>query len=547
MEKKYYLPISSTSLVHYFGCACIKPSKYFDNKPKDLQDKFNDFLLVTTRFGIQQTDCCLELIFTDQEVKEDLIKIGNDFYLYQKPLPITRVKKIYFLSKKQRELTITDINMTDAFIPDNLIGDIKDFENPQIDIEKPQDIHIAQYNEKLKRFNSCLGGLALMRLAGEEDMNYSENYFATLAFFNTMIQQDLEYSKINIDTRYRGAFTGENGFQKIIPYLNKTIDETDINNMAQDEGQVIKKDKTTRIIDLNTLDKWTYTIAVLNTYGVGNESKKKKIDDLILSNFKNGIKEGKSEGIALCYGINRGYSAFHNFYTTGNNKKEVKFQLNSQLDYYTIESVFQYAFNNIKSDKFPYLDWCPKYINTIKANGTNYKILDVVVIGKKKAEVGSEEWFQNLYSIFVEKIKNNFWENGIKNIISDLVKNVILDTRKEYKNKLTAKEEEINTLKAERKELLESHKTAPIKKYEQQEEKIILTVAEPQTIYLTKNKVKQIIEKVYDYQAKNIDMLKKEAKEKGIDISNKAKKDEIIVLLITNPTTNNLQKEIFNE
>jgi hypothetical protein len=43
MEKKYFLPINSTSLAHYYGGACIKPGKYFENKPEDLQEKFNEF------------------------------------------------------------------------------------------------------------------------------------------------------------------------------------------------------------------------------------------------------------------------------------------------------------------------------------------------------------------------------------------------------------------------------------------------------------------------------------------------------------------------
>jgi hypothetical protein len=70
MEQKYYLPINSKSLAHYFGCACIKQCKYFDNKPEDLQDRLNEFLLITTNFGTQQTDCCLEIIFTKQEMND---------------------------------------------------------------------------------------------------------------------------------------------------------------------------------------------------------------------------------------------------------------------------------------------------------------------------------------------------------------------------------------------------------------------------------------------------------------------------------------------
>ena len=94
METKYFLPINSTSLAHYFGCACIKPGKYFNNKQEDIQDKFNEFLLITTHFGSQQTDCCLELVITKQET-EDLIDIKNGWFLFEKPLPVTRIKKIY--------------------------------------------------------------------------------------------------------------------------------------------------------------------------------------------------------------------------------------------------------------------------------------------------------------------------------------------------------------------------------------------------------------------------------------------------------------------
>jgi hypothetical protein len=547
MEQKYYLPISSTSLAHYFGCACIKPSKYFENKQEDLQDKFNDFLLVTTHFGTQQTDCCLELVFTKQETA-DLIDIKDGFYLYKKPLPITRVRKIYFTSKERKEQTITNINMSTAFVPDELIEITKEFDNVQANkLEKPQDIHIVPYNEQLKRFNGFLGGLALMRLAGEDYMNYSENYFATLSLFNSAIQRDLEYSKTNINTRYRDVFTGESGFKKIIPYLNKTIDETDITTIAQDENQTVKKHNLTRIVDLNSLDKNTYIVAVLNTYGVGNESKKKKIDELILSNFKSDIKPGKSEGIALCYGINRGYSAFSNKYSLNKNEKIVKFQLNSQLDYYTIESLYQYAFNNVKSDEFPYLDWCPKQNRSKPSKKTGYKILDVVVIGKKKAKVGSQEWFQNLWTLFAEKIKENLWENGIngiKTVIEALVKSVISDTKDEiaddYEKQIAQKQEEIENLKAEQKKMEEYHKSATIQEYKESPEQTVITVAEPQSSCLSKQDVdiKSIIEQTLKYKEKNQTMLKNEAKEKGIAIPKGMKQDEIIVLLMTTKNNN---------
>ncbi|MDR0605007.1 MAG: hypothetical protein LBG80_11955 [Bacteroidales bacterium] len=542
MEQRYYLPINSTSLAHYFGCACIKPSKYFENKQEDLQDKFNDFLLVTTHFGTQQTDCCLELVFTKQETA-DLIDIKGGFYLYEKPLPITRVRKIFFTSEEQKKQTITNINMSTAFVPDELVEIAGNgFDNVQTDkLEKPPDIHIVEYHKQLKHFDRFLGGLALMRLAGEDYMNYSENYFATLSLFNSVIQSDLEHSKVRIDTRYHGAFTGGGGFQKIIPYLDKTIDETDINSIAQDEDQIVQKDKITRIIDLNRLNGWTYTVAVLNTYGVDNESKKKRIDELILSNFKSDIKSGKSEGIALCYGINRGYSTFSNKYSLGENKKIVKFQLNSQLDYYTIESLYQYAFNNnVKSGEFAYLkDWCPKqkWFNKI-GKKTDYKILDVIVIGKKKAKVSSLEYLENLLLQFFQKDSISFFK-GLFEKVRDIIYN---DAKEEieddFEKQIAQKQEEIENLKADHKRLLEeSQKTVPTKEYKQQERQPIATVTEPQTSNLSKHDARKIAEQVLKYKEKTKKMLEDEAKDRKIPLPRGSKIDDIILLLIAPPDT----------
>ena len=535
METKYYLPIGSTSLAHYFGGACIKPSKYFNNKPEDLQDKFNDFLLVTTKFGTRQTDCCLELVFTKQEIN-DLIDIKDGFYLYEKPLPITRIKKIYFTSKERKEQTITNINMSTAFVPDELVMVIdKGFDDIQTDkLEKPQDIHINSYEKEINTFNGSLGGLALMRLAGEEYMNYSENYFATLSLFNSVIQRDLEASKVSIDTRYCGVFTGDGGFQKIIPYLNKTIDETDIDRIAKEEKQTVRKEAISKIIDLNSLDKWTYTVAVLNTYGVGSESKKKKVDELILSNFKSNIKQGKSEGIALCYGINRGYSAFSNKYCLNQSEKVVKFQLNSQLDYYTIESLYQYVFNKVKSDDFPYLkEWCPKQKLSEISKKTDYKILDVIVIGKKKAKVLSKEYWENLLPSFLQS--NKFTEKTLPQIYQELGEVVFNDAKDEiaedYENQIAQKQEEIEKLKIE----LQSKKTISVTdEYKQQQEEQTTSMVVESTIpYSPKQDIKKIVEQIFGYQSKTMNMLKKEAKDRGI--STEGKKEDIIMNLLITP------------
>lgn len=551
METKYYFPISSASLAHYFGCACIKPSKYFYNKQEDLQDRFNEFLLITTHFGTEQTDCCLELVITKQET-EDLIDIKNGWFLFEKPLPITRVKKIYFSSKERKEHTITNIVMSTAFVPNDLIDIVKSFDNPKADnFQKPQDIFVNSYIDKLKNFDSYLGGFSLMRLAGEEYMNYSENYFATLSFFNENIQKDLEYAKSNIDTRYQGVFSGKNGFDKIIPYLSKTIDENDVNSIAKEEKQIIQKDKITRIVDLSSLEKWTYTIAVLNTYGVGNESKKKKIEELILSNFKSDIKTGKSEGIALCYGMNRGYSVFSNKYNLGRIEKIIKFQLNSQLDYYTIESIYQYVFNEKKSISFQYLDnWCPKMKFSKIGKKTDYKILDVLVIGKKPPKPLSKEWWAEKLPFFLQS--NKLVEKTLPQIFQELGEAIYEDVKNElegdYENKIAFEKEENEKIKNElfneRKKIEELQRNeTPKNEYVLKEEKETKSiVSEPMPYHQQQESIKSIVEQTLAYKGKTQTMLKNEAKKRGINLPNGIKQDEIIILLLSTKDNN-----LFNE
>ena len=391
----YLFPINSSSLAHYFGCACIKAAKYFDNKPQDIQDRFRDFLLLTNKKGTVETDCCLELVFTEDETK-DLIDLKNGWFLFDtKPLPITRIKKIYFSNEEQKDITITNITMSTAYVPKGLV-EICDFDDNRADfIQVPDDCCGIDQTNKINLYDRFLGALALMRLAHEPYMNYSQNYIATLSFFNTEIEKQLKPNeRLSYNKNYRGIFSNNNGFEKILPYLNQHINEEVLNEIAHKNNQIIIKDKITRIIDVESFnDTWTYTIAILNSYGVGAESRKQRVDGLIQSHFSS-LKEDKQEGVALCYGYNRGYSVFTKDYGI-DNKVSYKYKLQSQLDYYTIESVYQYVFNGVVSSGFPYLDsWCPKLTpkpSKIGKDYVNYVILDEVIIGKKELYDTSKE------------------------------------------------------------------------------------------------------------------------------------------------------------
>lgn len=294
--KTFYFPIQPTSLAHYFGSAIIKPAKYFTNKPYDIQDKYNQFLLFTTKFGTTETDCCLEIVLTDDESKA-LVDVKDGWFLFdEKPLPITRIKKIYFSDREKQNVTITNIRMSTAYVPENLVESHSFDNNPSSSIQVPADCNGVDQEEKIDRYDRFLGALALMKTAGEPYMNYSPNYMVTLSLFNSLIKDQVSncnYSSFK--NSYQGIFTNLYGFEKVLPYLNKHIDEHALNMIASEEKQEIKKDNITRVIDINSIgdNSWTYTIAILNAYGVGDESRRKRIDGLIQSHFSD-LKKGES-------------------------------------------------------------------------------------------------------------------------------------------------------------------------------------------------------------------------------------------------------------
>lgn len=524
--KTFFFPIQSTSLAHYFATAIIKPAKYFDNKIADIQDKYKDFLLFTNKFGTTETDCCLEVILTDKEIS-DLIDVNKGWFLFdEKPLPISRVKRIYFSDNEKKEITVTNIRMSTAYIPDTLIG-VQAFDNnPSEVIKIPSDCDGVNQEEKIEMFDRFLGALALMKTAGEPYMNYSPNYINTLSIFNSLIKEQI--SKIDqhiFKDSYKGLFTGSNGFETVLPYLTQKINEQILIKIANENNQEVKKDKVTHVIDVDSFnDTWTYTIAILNNYGVGDESRRKRIDGLIQSHFSE-IKKGKAEGVALCYGYNRGYSAFSKDYGK-EDKVSYKYKLESRLDYYTIESVYQYIFNNTVSNYFPYIDeWCPVFSEFQPQKKTDYLILDEIIIGEKKAKTFSEEWWTKLYPTFnkefgrfAQEIFRFFQEIGsdIKDDIEDEQNELI----SQYEKKLNECKKKIDDLTKQLKQKTEEN----ISLQHQLRDSAISVVENPKKDIKKEN-----------LRSLKVDELRELAKQRGLKVPSKPKpKKEKLIKLLTN-------------
>lgn len=211
--------------------------------------------------------------------------------------------------------TITAVEMGSAFIPRQLVAAITKNEEEKMNYSavKPYVKEtVPDFTSQIRKFDSLMGGFALMNTVAIPPMNYSANYFSTSARFNRQISEYLEKSNRNPDPIFWDAFVGKETFAKLYPYLYKKITKEDL------------------------------------------------------------------EEVALCYGLNRGYTAFANKYQA----VTVKFKLDSKVDYNTIESLYQYAFNEVEqSYNFPYLDsWIPEYPQSATLFDKGYRLFDKLII-----------------------------------------------------------------------------------------------------------------------------------------------------------------------
>ena len=457
--EKIYLTIASVNLGHYFSKGCICPTRYISNRNEDIQNKFENSLLLGLKKFTNETNCSLEIILTNDEF-QSVKNVTNNFFLADIVLPISRVKSIFFTTGEQKDKTIWNINDGAAFIPDEIvhIDSSNDFADTKEIISVKYKSNNEDWQNKIDLFNRLLGGFAFMRLGGKSWMNYSKNYFFSLSLINNLIKKQIEETHYKFDKNYDWAIIDNKKFKELHSVIYSKINFQTVEKFASNEGIKLEKKLGNIQLDKIKSDTTTYLVAILASYGEGT---RKKIDDFISDLAMDKFPENRKEGISLIFGINKGYQAFRNNYKTQNFEAEVKFRLNSQLDYYTIESIYQFVFNKkIDNYSFPYIDnWCPKSVESLKTKGYEiYKIMDKTIIYKKKVQIGSLEYLQELYqsisannlyekvtslingwlpSFFkTEKTKdaNYYFEENLKSNIESIIKSIYEKVKRDIEN-----------------------------------------------------------------------------------------------------------------
>lgn len=447
MKNQFYIQINSNALPHYIVSGCIRPVSLIENRESDIQNIFSDFVLLSSKKWSTKTDCSILVVLTDSELS--LLKpVNDDYYVYDSIIPLSRVLKIYFNEKDKSETVLWNIDTGAGFVPDRLvfIEEKKSDEISNIEIfNNGISNDYFKLNQTYTRFNRIMGGFAFLRTAlydsKDLNINFPVNFFASIANYNSLLRKVCDDLKLKIPFSLNEILNNENQISK---FIGKEITIELIQNISKKEGILIDNKFGNLQIDNISRDTLTFYLSVLYTYG---KSKSKSVEDLIAVLFED-LEPTKREEIALIFGIHTGYESLRNYYKLKLRNFNVKFDFESKLDYYIVETLYQHSLHKNDSN----FDFILNEHNFAKSHEkigpdyVSYEIFDSKIITKRKDYLESLErildeitglissWFpKSFFSINQQKMKSS---------LTMKVKQIYLDEINEIKNDLIKIEKE---------------------------------------------------------------------------------------------------------
>ena len=113
MQEKYFLQVCRDKLTDYIMKAIICPDDFMGEECHiDTQSSYTNVLLLSNSIvkNLEHfEEVLLEIILTENELKDELKQsdIKGVFY-FQKPLPISRIKKIYVQNEKVKVIDFSN-------------------------------------------------------------------------------------------------------------------------------------------------------------------------------------------------------------------------------------------------------------------------------------------------------------------------------------------------------------------------------------------------------------------------------------------------------
>ena len=385
--KKYLLQMNRIKLQDYIQCGLIAPDTYLgDELEKDIQSNNPHFLVLSEGYleELDEEQVLLEIIFSEDE-KNKLLYIEDICYC-DYPLPVTRIKKIYAQDKVIIKHILINLETSEkGFLPDNLFDSYTN--NKKLIFEQktfcplPEETPIPNFREQIIKFDKRMGMFAFIKNSKVYYVNetgkignYSDNYFAILS---NMLDNKLDskvFDGLSV-IKENEAFNG-------LLYSDRQIDEVFINSIAPNIADQDTRELFLKILEQNSTRKtlplllekqaYLYYYIALIYYFRQKDSNRK---DNFKSDIKNIIPESAAEVALAILGIYFGYKILRAQETVDIQDKvfkkifgncwNMKFKLDSKLDYVTIETIYNYSFKDIKkSSNFDYLIY-PKRVKPL--------------------------------------------------------------------------------------------------------------------------------------------------------------------------------------
>jgi len=421
-KENFYLQIKSSNLSNYFNFGYFYPlaleeSEIYknENRANDILTTFEDYIIIgkspINRF--ESSDVLIEFVMNGIEVSE--FENSGLFYVSE-PIPISRVKTIYFKSAATKATFLSSVKtFPDSFIPSSLCEIITtDNEKAEeIDFERiklPKNEKLSDWKERLDLFDKILGLFAFIKnacvfYAEKENKfeNYSTGFFSTLNLINPIRQLAsykenvylrplLHYRNLEINSAQREIF--KSIMDRL--YANKTFDiktaitilEKSIANEHSKNGEL--SDIREQIDLFKQLDK-----LIISYKGLLQKEVIRKAQNLpalvllFLSKFPNKSRQNTdkqavrnsfienefgcplniAEYILGFLGLYYGYKNMNKedtnlkfsdstFEQLAVNSQSIKFKLENYFDRFIVESVFQFAVKQkVLNDTFDFLNW----------------------------------------------------------------------------------------------------------------------------------------------------------------------------------------------
>lgn len=389
--QRYLLQIHRIKLIDYISYGLIVPDRHLgEDIEKDIQSKNPNLLAVSEGYidELDEYQILLELILTDDEV-ERLYEV-DDLYYFDKPLPITRIKKVYVQDKNIVKHMNTQIqNSENGFLPNELFeAYIKSkkpiFEKKQYSASNNESSE-ANYEEQIRYFDKRMGMFCFMKntelyysSSTQEISNYSKHYFGILSSLlkeplDNMHLKDLDVLK-------------HNKTLKILLYSDKQIDKDFIvqesqkiedNELKEIFLQLLQPTGTreilTKLHEKKELE--FFLIGLVYYFRQKNNSNKK---DNFKVDIQNLIPYEWAEVSLAILGIYFGYKNLrsqekielkdHYFKKIFGDTFSMKFTFESKLDYITVETIYNICFKDKehKGYEYEYLPYPTKKPKAIK-------------------------------------------------------------------------------------------------------------------------------------------------------------------------------------